>query len=435
MNPTALRRSAFLLVCCAQLAACGGRTDASTSSNATPLVVVSPGAILDGACPAAPAPAAETKPPPISADSAPTRYNVAAIAPLTQHGEARAVNANGDIAGQLNGAAFVCHDGRITKFPGYQYFYLDGPYTSIATSINDQGVAAGHDGSYRPCSMSGLEFATAVRFRNGKMEFVDRARDGRCSFEVDGINDAGVIVGENAFRGFVRYPDGSEIEVKPLSTRPENNGTRASAIANDGHVVGGTTVDVTHLPYIDMGVSIRPGHTPEAMRAPDPNAYVIHAFVATFANGSQQMRDLGALPGYPDTYATAINDDLTVVGYSGTKSAPKWTVVSGPSHAWVWQHGRMIDLGAEDMASTFAYAVNDAGIIVGCSGSDAVRWVDHRFADLNDLIGADSGWHLTCARGINSAGVIVGVGTYEDQPRPFRLVPVNEPLPSTGGTP
>jgi probable HAF family extracellular repeat protein len=425
MRPTALQRSAFILVCYAQLAACGGRTDASTSSNASPVVLISPGPMLDGDCPAAPLESAQGQSPAISADSAPKRYTVALIAPPTHEGEARAVNARGDIAGQLDGAAFVCHDGRITTFPGYQYFYLDGPYSSIATSINDEGEAAGHDGSYHPCSMSGLEFATAVIFQNGMMELVDRSRDGQCSFEVDGINDAGVIVGENAFRGFVRYPDGREREVTPLSTRPENNGTRASAIANDGHVVGGTTVDVKDVPYIDVGVFIRPSHAPEAMRGPDTNAYVIHAFLATFANGRQQMRDLGALPEYPDTYATAVNDDLTIVGYSGTKSRPKWTQVSGPSHAWVWQHGRMTDLGAENMASTFAYAVNDAGIIVGSSGSDAVRWVDHRFDDLNDLIDADSGWHLTCARGINSAGVIVGLGTYEGRPRPFRLVPVH----------
>ena len=357
--------------------------------------------------------------------STPTLYKVYHVAPLAKQGEARAVNARGDVAGQLDGAAFICHDGRISTYPGFQYFYLDGPYTSIATAINADGMAAGHDGSYHPCSMSGLEFATAVVFRDGRMDFVDRSRDGMCSFEVDGINDAGVIVGESGYRGFVRYPDGHEIEIHPLSTRPENNGTRATALDNEGHVVGGTTIDVKVVRYVDAGMMQRPGHPLETMRGPDLNSYVIHAFVATFANGHQRRRDLGALPDFPDTYATAINEDLTIVGYSGTESGPKWTRVSGPSHAWVWQHGHMTDLGANVMQSTYAYGVNDAGIIVGCSGSNAIRWADKRYQDLNDLIGPRSGWHLSCARAINRAGSIVGWGTYHGLKVPFLLVPAN----------
>ena len=332
------------------------------------------------------------------------------IAPdMRSSGGAFAVNARGDVAGQFDGAAFIWHDGRFTTFPGVQYFYLDGPYTSVATAINRKGVAAGHDGSYHPCSMSGLEFATAVVFRDGAMEFVDRARDGLCSFEVDGINDAGVIVGESGYRGFVRYPDGREIEVKPLSRRPEYNGTRASAIDNEGHVVGGTTIE-----------------QPKPRQTTELNFFVIHGFLATFENGHQQMRDLGALLAYPNTYATAINEDLTIVGYSGTDAGPKWTRVTGSGHAWVWQHGHMSDLGALKGEDSFAYGVNDAGVVVGCSGTDAVRWVDKRLEDLNDLIGPNSGWHLICARAINRRGVIVGTGTYAEHQLPFRLVPINK---------
>ncbi len=37
----------------------------------------------------------------------------------------------------------------------------------------------------------------------------------------------------NGYRGFVRYANGSEIEIQPLSTRDEYNGTRASAVNNE----------------------------------------------------------------------------------------------------------------------------------------------------------------------------------------------------------
>lgn len=163
-------------------------------------------------------------------------------------------------------------------------------------------------------------------FEGGKTRFLDRKNIGQCSFEIDGINDAGVVVGIHAYRGFVRYPDGLELTVNPLSTRPEWNGTRVGAIDNEGDIIGGT---------------------PRPVYGPDLNDYVIHAFLATADRGRvHNMRDLGALPGFPDTYATAIAEDGTVVGYSGTNSGPKWTRVTGPSHAWMWYRGHMTDIGA-----------------------------------------------------------------------------------------
>ncbi len=315
------------------------------------------------------------------------QYRVELIAPSTTGaGDARAVNAAGDVAGVYKDAAFVWHAGHFRSFPAERSFYLGDSYRNIATAINASGIAAGVDGEYTPCSMSGLELTAAVTYDAHGMHFVDPSRGGSCSFEADGINDRGTIVGENGYRGFIRYADGHELLVEPLSTRPEDNGTRATALDNENHVVGGTTVDVASVPQVQAGV-----------QAP----YVIHAFLLTVDGARQRMRDLGALPGFPDTIATAINEDLTVVGYSGNKSGPKWTRVSGPSHAWVWQRGRMTDLGRthsvggiEEDVDSYAYGVNDAGVIVGCSGNNAVRWVDKHMQNLNALIDRHSGWHL-----------------------------------------
>ncbi len=53
-------------------------------------------------------------------------YRVDLIAPATTgSGEARAVNAAGDVAGQENGAAFVLHAGRFTSHPPVHYLYVD----------------------------------------------------------------------------------------------------------------------------------------------------------------------------------------------------------------------------------------------------------------------------------------------------------------------
>ena len=361
--------------------------------------------------------------------SAPARagvptYRVQAIA-TSGTGAAYAVNAAGDVAGQLDGAAFVWHNGHLKRYHPIQYFYLGDTYASKAKAINRYGVAAGSDGGYFPCSMSGLEFMTAAVF-DAKTHLV--RKDGECSYQVDGINDAGTMVGIDGYRGFVRYADGTQIQIQPLSHRPEFNGTRASAVDNEGHVVGGTTIDTGPVGQVRCGDQRVGLDGPvQPIYCPDTNAYVIHAFLATFTGGVQHMRDLGALPGYANTYATAIAEDGTVVGYSGTKSGPKWTRVSGPSHAWMWYDGRMTDIGRSSSDDSFAYGVNDRGVIVGCAGDDAVRWVDKKMQNLNALIAPGSGWHLTCAYAVNRSGVIVGQGTYRGSLLPFRLVPRRAP--------
>jgi probable HAF family extracellular repeat protein len=360
-------------------------------------------------------------------------YRVELIAPnATGEGEARAVNAGGDVAGAYDDAAFVWHAGHFRSFPAERSFYLGDSYKNTATAIDSAGTAVGVDGEYTPCSMTGLELTSAVTYNAQGMRFIDRSRDGLCGYEADGINDRGTIVGESGYRGFIRYVDGQELTVKPMSTRPENNGTRATALDNENHVVGGTTVDVANVPQVKIGEETPRGGNRRPVYGPDLNAYVIHAFLLTVDATHERMRDLGALPGFSDTIATAINEDLTVVGYSGNESGPKYTRVSGPSHAWAWQRGRMTDLGgshtvlgSKEDVDSYAYGVNDAGVIVGCSGADAVRWVDKRLQNLNALIDRHSGWHLTCARGINRAGIIVGKGEFGSSGSlPFRLVPL-----------
>ena len=348
-------------------------------------------------------------------------YHVQAI--VTQgEGTALAVNGAGDVAGQLDGAAFVWRDGRLRRFDPIKYFSLGDAYQGKATAINRFGVAAGSDGGYFPCSMSGLQFMTAAVYES-KTRLL-RA-DGECSYEVDGINDAEILVGIDGYRGFIRYPNGKQIEIQPLSHRPEWNGTRASAIDNEGRVVGGTTIDVGPVKQVSCGEERVGLNGPiQTVYCPDTNAYFIHAFLATFDGAGQHMRDLGALPGYPDTYATAIAEDGTIVGYSGTQSGPKWTRISGPSHAWMWYEGRMTDIGGVTSESSYAYGVNDRGVIVGCAGDRAVRWINKHLQDLNALIDKNSGWHLQCAYAVNRSGIIVGAGTYRGMTLPFRLVPM-----------
>ena len=344
------------------------------------------------------------------------------IQPIVSNGVgvAYAINDVGDVAGQLDGKAFVWKHGKLRVFQPIDYSPMGGDFQGQAKAINHFGIAAGSDGGYFPCAMSGLHFMTASVYDSTTRLL---RTSGQCEYEVDGINDAGTLVGVDGYRGFIRYADGKQFQIRPLSHRPVWNGTRASAIDNEGHVVGGTTIDVGRVKQVQCGVQNGISGPPEPMYCPDMNAYIIHAFRATFDGGRQYMRDLGALFGYPDTYATAIADNGIIVGYSGTESGPTWTRVSGSSHAWIWENGHMSDLGRSKSEDSYAYGVNDRGIVVGCAGGDAVRWVNRRLENLNDLIDKGSGWHLRCAYGINHNGVIVGQGVYQNNALPFRLVP------------
>jgi hypothetical protein len=64
------------------------------------------------------------------------------------------------MAGDIDDNAFVWHDGRLHIFEAITYFSLGHHYSSKAKAINRFGVAAGSDGAYFPCSMSGLQFMT-----------------------------------------------------------------------------------------------------------------------------------------------------------------------------------------------------------------------------------------------------------------------------------
>jgi len=135
--------------------------------------------------------------------------------------------------------------------------------------------------------------------------------------------------------------------------------------------------------------------------------YNNHAFLYTGG-----MQDLGTL-GWAHSQAMALNDNGQMVGNLANASLDN-------AHAFLAQGGGMQDLGG---SLSFAYDINNAGLIVGESGGRAMLWENGAMKDLNTLIPADSGWVLLNARGINDRGRIVGKGTFNGQTRPFLLKP------------
>jgi probable HAF family extracellular repeat protein len=112
---------------------------------------------------------------------------------------------------------------------------------------------------------------------------------------------------------------------------------------------------------------------------------------------------------------SAINDGGQIAGVSFSSSA-------GIYHGFLYRDGVMTDLGTLAGNSSWAFALNNQGQVVGRStyddlgdtNSHAFLYADGQMTDLNDLIPPDSGWSLQEARGINSSGQIVGSGVNPD---------------------
>jgi probable HAF family extracellular repeat protein len=102
-------------------------------------------------------------------------------------------------------------------------------------------------------------------------------------------------------------------------------------------------------------------------------------------------RLLGALGG--SSVAVALNDRGQVVGASGRR-------------AFLWQDGRITDLGAlRGAGTTVATAINERGQVAGTSGRHAFIWQSGRLTDLGAL-GRD---RFSEAVAINDRGQVVGL--------------------------
>jgi probable HAF family extracellular repeat protein len=271
--------------------------------------------------------------------------------------------------------------------------------------------------------------------------------------EANGINDKGQIVG-SAYLGAGKraFLYGENGTMTNLGTLP-NPGTYGSSGAHDindfGQVVG-------YSDTLEGSTDLQPDE---------------HAFL--YEGGS--MKDLGTLPSYDGSRASAINNPGQIVGYAEIPSTGAQTailyedgvttdlgenmgaymsraqdindshqIVGGARlssdqlfpHAFLYDaDGSVTDLGTlprhGSLGWSGAYALNSSGEVVGVSAMDH-RMVDARafiysegvMNDLNDLIPADSGWLLAGALDINDSGLIVGLGLNpHGQQRAFLLTP------------
>jgi probable HAF family extracellular repeat protein len=239
-----------------------------------------------------------------------------------------------------------------------------------------------------------------------------------------------------------RYFEGT---MTKLPTLGGTNGY-AAGVNNRGKIVG----------WAENTVHDSTCHTPQVLQ-----------FEAVAWSPKNEIRALPPYPGDLDGAATAVNDDGDVVGISGTCDNAVGAATA--AHALIWRHGQTILIptfggkgwntpadinnrgqvvGFADMPGdvvdgvltpfplpygfiwsegmktqkilplpgdiyTIAYAINDAGQVVGQSfggpeGSRAFIWQNGKTYDLNGLVPAGSALYLVFAEGINNRGEITG---------------------------
>jgi len=269
------------------------------------------------------------------------------------------------------------------------------------------------------------------------------------------INDHGQVVGTRYTTGTTGVYawhatswNGSTVhDLIPLGERD----SYASAINNSGQVAGWST---TSSAYNTHAVAWNDITTTATDLAPIPNKHSYANAInesghiagyrssqdggqqtATVWNGAVEIL-LPFLVGGYESLAYAINDAGQVVGYSTTYS----TTGGYEAHATVWENLTAIDLGTLGGNSGFALAINNSGLIAGWSlttannydSKHATLWNGGTATDLNGFLDAETvsaGWVLTEATGINDNGWIIGnaYNSVTGESHAYLLTPVPEP--------
>lgn len=280
---------------------------------------------------------------------------------------------------------------------------LGGPNSSllsqpVAKSLNDRGRAEGTaDTPDRNTNgnafLNGPFVQHAFSWQDGVLTDLGTLPGGVNSL-ADWINDTGMVAGASE--------DGL---VDPLLGVPEV----VAVLWNHGEIVKLGTLDGGHEAIANAINNRGQAVGPALNTIPDEFSLLgLGTQTRAFLWENGLMRDLGTLGG-PDAFALYVNERGQIAGFSYTNSTPNPTTGIPTIDPFLWESGRMLDLGSLGGTLGFANALNDRGEVVGSSDLPGDQ-IFHPFLSSGGIIrdlgtlGGDSGE----AFWINDVGEVVG---------------------------
>jgi probable HAF family extracellular repeat protein len=305
-----------------------------------------------------------------------------------------------------------------------------GGNQSVALGINDSNQVVGYS-----------KVATGERhaflYQNGTMiDLGVLPGSGSDESFAEDINNSGVVVGQSGVSPPIKAFMYSGGILSDLGSLGGEDVTVAHAINEVGEIVGASRADGRHRafrtspysainPLTDDLANNVPANSSVALGINNAGVVVGQAYFAPGSDGhafataphapiNPTTDDLGTLGGY--SYARGVNGSGLAVGDSRLPALSTYRAV-------MFSGGAVTDISPGQPA--IAYAVNDAGVVVGTIDGQAAFSYDsaNGLRLLTDLIDGTLGWTLSEATAINAHGAIAGFGWHNGQRRAFLLLP------------
>ena len=311
---------------------------------------------------------------------------------------------------------------------------LDGG-GSAAYGISNSGLVCGVSGLIVQYGPQVGVAPRPVTFSNGQVTnlgtFITQPRPiDQQAAKASGINDSGQVVGyasTNTNLEAFLYSNGSLQQTLPTQNAINNRGDRvgggadhallySNGVYTDLGTLGGPGTFSTAYALNNVGQVVGQSETSPSVSVP------LSAFL--WQNG--KMQDIGKDTTLFDTKANGINDSGLVVGlgFAGTNGTGE--------RAFLWQNGKAQLLGTLGDMSSAALGVNNSGTVVGYTQSitGATRPFLYQNGQMSDLF-TGSDWFGGEATAINDNGWIVGYGYHNGVTRAFLAKPNVVPAPGS----